>query len=180
MSDPRTPRQQSIVESVANDEVGYGTHFGGFYYNRVLQFELAAEDQAFLRTLYQAGEIWHKAIDPFDFEVRLREKGSEASMATYEVGEEIQFTRQVKVGNPERVINEDEKGLIVAVAADGTYSVKLPAGDGPFAGITDDDIEPSIEPSGDEISAAPVVKPPPPPPAPPADDADADPDASDS
>jgi hypothetical protein len=178
MNDPLTPRQQSIVESVANREVGYGTHFGGFYYNRVLQFELAAKDQEFLRALYQAGEIWHKAIDPFDFEVRLREEGSETTMATYEVGEEIQFTRQLKVGNPERVINEDEKGLIVAVAADGTYSVKLPAGDGPFAGITDDDIEPSIEPSGDEITISPVAKPAPPPA--PVDDADDASDASDS
>ncbi len=71
MSEPRTPRQQAIVESVANREVCYGTHFNGFYYNRALQFEFAAEDQAFLRALFAAGEIWHKPIDHFDFEVRL-------------------------------------------------------------------------------------------------------------
>ena len=72
----RTPRQQAIIESVANGEVGYGTHFDGFYFNRVLQFELAAEDQAFLKALYSSGEIWHKPIDPFEFEVRLREDAS--------------------------------------------------------------------------------------------------------
>ena len=76
MSELRTPRQNAIVESVANGEVGYGTHFDGFYYDRVLQFEFAAEDQEFLRALYKAGEIWHKPIDPFDFEVRLTELGS--------------------------------------------------------------------------------------------------------
>ena len=77
MSELRTPRQQAIVESVANGEVGFGTHFGGFYYSRVLQFEFAAEDQDFLRKLYRAGEIWHKVIDPFDFEVRLTEPTTE-------------------------------------------------------------------------------------------------------
>ncbi|MBI1257409.1 MAG: hypothetical protein GC204_08055 [Chloroflexi bacterium] len=76
MSELRTPRQRAIVESVANGEVCYGTHFDGFYYNRALQFEFAAEDQEFLRALYKAGEIWHKEIDPFDFEVRLSEKDS--------------------------------------------------------------------------------------------------------
>jgi hypothetical protein len=69
-----TPRHQSILESVANGEVRFGTHFNGFYYNHVLQFELAAEDQAYLRALYAAGEIWHKPIDAFDFEVQLRER----------------------------------------------------------------------------------------------------------
>ena len=177
MPSPRTPRQQAIVESIANREVGYGTHFGGFYFNRALQFELAAEDQAFLRALYEAGEIWHKPIDAFDFEVRLREKSSEASMATYEVGEEIQFRRQLTMTNPDRVINEDERGRIVAVAPDGSYSVKLQAGDGPFSGITDDDIEASVEPQANEIATPPVLKTAPPPPA---DDPDADSGAGDS
>jgi hypothetical protein len=66
-------------------------------------------------------------------------------MATYQVGEEIQFRRQITRTNPERVINEDEKGRILAVAPDGSYTVQLDAGDPPYSGITDDDIEPSVE-----------------------------------
>ncbi|MBI1257410.1 MAG: hypothetical protein GC204_08060 [Chloroflexi bacterium] len=66
-------------------------------------------------------------------------------MAKFEVGEEVQFVRKVTESNPDRVINVDEKGRIVAIAADGTYTVQLQAGDPPFSGITDDDLEAGLD-----------------------------------
>ncbi|MEO8395317.1 MAG: hypothetical protein ABI700_20145 [Chloroflexota bacterium] len=66
-------------------------------------------------------------------------------MARFEIGEEIQFTRKLTKTNPDRVINEDEKGRIVAIAADGSYTVQLQAGDPPFSGITDDDLEAGLD-----------------------------------
>ena len=64
-----TWRQRSVLESVVCGEVGYCTHFGGFYYNRVLEFELEAVDKQFLRGLQARGLIFHKSLAPFDFEV---------------------------------------------------------------------------------------------------------------
>src|SRR5690348_14874483 len=74
----------------------------------------------------------------------------ESSMATYEVGEEIQFVRPVSRTNPDRVINIDEKAQIAAVAPDGSYTVKTLAGD-LVSGVTDADIEPSAALPGDSI-----------------------------
>ena len=77
-STPYTPRHQSLIESIAHGEIHYGTQFDGFYFSHVLQFELSAEDQVFLKALYANGEIWHKPIDAFEFEVRLRDANDSA------------------------------------------------------------------------------------------------------
>ncbi|MBI1257482.1 MAG: hypothetical protein GC204_08430 [Chloroflexi bacterium] len=69
-------------------------------------------------------------------------------MAKYEVGEEVQFVREVTRRNPDRVVNVDEKAQIAAVAADGSYTVKTLAGD-LIAGITDAEVEPSVALPGD-------------------------------
>ena len=66
-------------------------------------------------------------------------------MAKFEIGEQVQFIRKVIETNPDRVINIDEKGRVVAIAADGTYTVQLQAGDPPFSGITDDDLEAGLD-----------------------------------
>jgi hypothetical protein len=71
-------------------------------------------------------------------------------MATYEVGEVVQFVRQVTRTNPDRIINVDEKAHIAAVAPDGSYTVKLLSGDSE-SGITDADIEPSADLPGDSV-----------------------------
>ncbi len=74
-------------------------------------------------------------------------------MATYEIGEEVQFVRQVTRANPDRVINIDEKASITAIAPDGSYTVKLLSGD-LVSGITDDSVEPSFEMPGDSVPTA--------------------------
>ncbi len=71
-------------------------------------------------------------------------------MVLYEIGEEIQFVRQVTRTNPDRVVNIDEKAQIVAVAPDGTYTVKTLAGDS-VSGISDADVEPSVALPGDSV-----------------------------
>src|SRR4051812_46641495 len=71
-------------------------------------------------------------------------------MATYEIGEEIQFVRQVTRTNPARVVNIDEKAQITAVAPDGTYIVKTLAGD-LVSGVSDADVEPSVVLPGDSV-----------------------------
>jgi len=71
-------------------------------------------------------------------------------MATYDVGEEVQFVRRVIRTNPDRVINIDEKAQITAVEPDGSYIVKLLSGDS-VSGIQDADVEPSAELPGDSV-----------------------------
>ncbi len=66
-----TPRQQSLIESIAHGEVAYMTHLEGFYFNRPLQFQLADEDQAFLKGMFASGVIWHKALSDVEFDVKL-------------------------------------------------------------------------------------------------------------
>lgn len=68
----------------------------------------------------------------------------------YQVGEEVQFVQQVTRTNPDRVINVDEKATIAAVAADGSYTVKLLSGES-VSGITDADLEPSVALPGDSL-----------------------------
>lgn len=70
----RTRRQQALLESIALGEVGFSAHLDGFYFNRVLQFELAAEDQSFLKALSASGEIWHRPLGGGEFEVWLRKE----------------------------------------------------------------------------------------------------------
>jgi hypothetical protein len=71
-------------------------------------------------------------------------------MPVYEVGEEVQFVRQVIRTNPDRVINIDEKAQIVVVAPDGSYTVKLLSGDS-VSGIKEDEVEPSAQLPGDSV-----------------------------
>jgi hypothetical protein len=71
----RTPRQQALIESIAHGEVGYMTHLDGFYFNRPFQFQLADEDQAYLRMLFENGVIAHMRLSDVEYEVKLREPG---------------------------------------------------------------------------------------------------------
>jgi hypothetical protein len=68
-----TIRQQALIESIAHGEVHYGTQFGGFYFHSVLRFEFAAEDQAFLKVLFDNEMIMHKPFAALEFKVQLRE-----------------------------------------------------------------------------------------------------------
>lgn len=77
-----TWRQRSVLESVVCGEVGFCSHFGGFYYNRVLEFELEAVDKQFLRGLQVRGLIIHKSLAPFDFEVLWVEPSQERASAS--------------------------------------------------------------------------------------------------
>jgi hypothetical protein len=65
-------------------------------------------------------------------------------MAEYLVGGVIQFRRPITRTNPDRVINAYEKGTIIEIALDGSFTIQLLVDEPPVSGILEADIEPSI------------------------------------